>query len=203
MTLRRILPRTLPFASLLLAATAAQAHPGHPHPYDEVDEFEVPGTLEAVMHPFTGLDHLVAALAVGCLAYAMGRKMGGFAAALFMGVLTLGWALGRMGLALPMLEQGLALTIIGVGVVLALGAKTGTFVRMGLVALMAFWHGSAHGMEMPGVIPGSGLIAGTGIVVALGAMFSALTSKLSPAMPRFAGAAAALVGLVIIVQRLG
>lgn len=202
MTLRRLLSRSLSLSPLLLA-TAVHAHPGHPHPYDELDEFDVPGTLEAVIHPFTGLDHLVAALAVGCLAYAMGRRAGGMLAALFMGVMVLGWSLGRMGLALPMLEQGLAVSIVGVGVVLAMGTRSGTMVPMSVVALMALWHGSAHGMEMPGGLPGMGLVLGTGLVMGLGVLMAATSSKLSPAVPRLAGAAAALVGLVLIVQRLG
>ncbi len=187
----------------MVLASLAQAHPGHPHPFDEVDEFDIPDVAEAFMHPFTGLDHLVAALAVGVLVWMVGRKLGGLVAASFLGAMAIGWGASRAGFHVPMLEQGIALTIAAVGIVVMMQSKVSNLVRMAVVAAMGFWHGGAHGVEMPAVAPALGLLFGTGLAVALGAAVTAMSSRLTPAFARYAGAAAAVVGLVLVVQRLG
>ncbi len=207
MILRRLFPKMLPLAALLMltmAATTVHAHPGHPHPYDEVDEFDSPPLAEAVMHPFTGLDHLVAALAVGVLAWSMGRRQGGVMAMIYLGSLALGWGLARMGLHVPMLEQGIALSIVAVGVVLLLQARASTLVKGAALMAMGVWHGGAHGLEMPTVAPALGLLLGTGLAVALGVLMAVISQKMTPVpYTRFAGATAVLVGVMLVVQRLG
>ncbi|RBP47958.1 urease accessory protein [Roseimicrobium gellanilyticum] len=202
MTLRRLFPKTLPLAPLLLA-TSAYAHPGHPHPFEEVDEFESPAAdfAQAVLHPFSGLDHLLAAVMVGCLAYMMGRKLGAVAAAMFMGSLALGWGIAKLGMALPMMEQGLALSVVAAGLMLVMYVKASNTVGFGVIAALGFWHGSAHGVEMASVAPAAGLVAGTGLAVMLGSMAAMLATKLSPSAIKYAGAAAAVAGVVMVVQR--
>lgn len=202
MTLRRLLPKTLPLAPLLLA-TVAYAHPGHPHPFEEVDEFESPAAdfAQAVLHPFSGVDHLLAALAVGCLAYMMGRKLGAVAAAMFMGCLALGWGMAKLGMALPMMDQGLALSVVAAGLVLVMYARASQVVRFGVIAALGFWHGSAHGVEMASVVPAAGLMVGTGLAVMLGSMVALVSTRLSPSAIKYAGAAAAVAGVVMVAQR--
>jgi urease accessory protein len=202
MTLRRLLLKTLPLAPLLLATTA-YAHPGHPHPFDEVDEFESPAAdfAQAVLHPFSGLDHLLAAVAVGCLAYLMGRKLGAVAAAMFMGSLALGWGMAKLGMALPMMEQGLALSVVAAGLMLVMYAKASNVVRLSVITALGFWHGSAHGVEMASVAPAAGLMAGTAVAVMLGSMAAMVSTKLSPSAIKYAGAAAAVAGVVMVAQR--
>ncbi|QIF01249.1 HupE/UreJ family protein [Roseimicrobium sp. ORNL1] len=202
MTLRRLLPKALPLAPFLLA-TSAYAHPGHPHPFEEVDEFESPAAdfAQAVLHPFSGLDHLLAAVMVGCLVYMMGRKLGAVASAMFIGSLTLGWAIAKVGMALPMMEQGLALSVVAAGLMLVMYAKASNAVCFGVIAALGFWHGSAHGMEMASVAPAAGLIAGTGVAMMLGSMVAMVSTKLSPSAIKYAGAAAAVAGVVMVAQR--
>ena len=54
----------------------AWAHPGHPHPVEEVDEFDDEAFMSALVHPFTGLDHLVVMLAVGAASFLSRRLLG-------------------------------------------------------------------------------------------------------------------------------
>jgi urease accessory protein len=202
MTLRRLLPRT-PLIAPLLLATVAHAHPGHLHPFEEVDEFESPAAdfAQAMLHPFTGLDHLLAALAVGCLAFLMGRKLGMLASAMFLACLTLGWAMAKLGMALPMIDQGLALSVVGAGLLLAMQSKVSDSVRVAIIAALGFWHGSAHGAEMGSVFSAMGLLAGTGMGLTLGSMLAFLSTKLSPSAIKYAGAAAAVAGIIMVAQR--
>jgi urease accessory protein len=202
MTLRRLLSRT-PLLAPLLLATAAHAHPGHPHPFDEVDEFESPAAdfAQAMLHPFTGLDHLLAALAVGCLAFVMGRKLGALASAMFLGCLALGWAMAKLGMALPMMEQGLALSVVGAGLLLVMQSKVSQTFRVAIVAALGFWHGSAHGTELSSVSAALGLLSGTSVALMFGSMLALASTKLSPSAIKYAGAAAAVAGIVMVAQR--
>lgn len=191
---RNFIKTSVPLAALTLAHTLS-AHPGHYHPEgDQVDEFDAESFFSAVAHPFTGLDHLVAALAVGCLALAMGRRMGLTLSALFLGMLAIGSAVGRQGLGLPLLEQGLALSVVGLGLMLMLYKNTGHTTRLAIVAAMGFWHGNAHGLENAGGLFAVGLWLGTLLVVALGALIALPAARLTAQPYRYAGAAVALAG---------
>jgi len=53
---------------LAVSGTSAFAHHGYDHPGREVDEFDEDAFMAGLTHPFTGVDHLVAMLAVGVLA---------------------------------------------------------------------------------------------------------------------------------------
>lgn len=194
MTLRDLSKTTVPLAALSLVQSLS-AHPGHYHPEaDQVDEFDTESFFSAVAHPFTGLDHLVAALAVGFLAFAMGRRMGLTLAASFLGMLTIGSAVGRAGLGVPFLEQGLALSVVGLGVMLMLYKHSSQTLRLGIVAAMGFWHGNAHGLENSGTLFAMGLWLGSLLVVALGALLALPLAQLTARPWRYAGAAVAIAG---------
>jgi urease accessory protein len=169
-----------------------------------VDEFESPAAdfAHALLHPFSGLDHLLVALAVGCLAYMMGRRLGAVAAAMFMGSLALGWGIAKLGMALPMMEQSLALSVAVAGLMVVMYAKASHAVRFGVIAALGFWHGSAHGMEMASVAPAAGLTVGTGLATMLGSMVGMVTTKLNPSVIKHAGVATVTVGVVMMALRM-
>lgn len=195
MTLRTVLKTTLPLTALSLASTL-HAHPGHYHPEgDQVDEFDAESFFSAVVHPFTGLDHLVAALAVGMLMYSLGRRMGLALAATFLGVLALGSVMGRAGLGVPFLEQGLAVSVVSLGVLLMALRQTPAALRFALVAAIGFWHGNAHGLENPGGLFAVGLWLGTLLVVGCGALLVAPVARLTAQPWRYAGVAVTVAGL--------
>jgi urease accessory protein len=132
--------RILSLATVLaLACGAAGAHTGH----------GTNGLAEGLIHPF-GIDHLLAMLAVGVWSAAAlphGRRWWG--PAVFMTMLAVSAAAAAAGLALPLVESAIALSVAVFGAMLmaprALPASAG-LVAVGLAAAL---HGLAHGAELP------------------------------------------------------
>ncbi len=136
---RNTLITTLLLATL--APTAALAHPGH----DGVST----GFMAGVLHPLTGLDHVLMIVAVSAWA-ALLRPAGRVAVAACLGVFV---AIGALAPVAPLsgtgLEMAIALTVIGSGLLLAVGRRWPIWATGSLAALFALIHGFAHGAEGP------------------------------------------------------
>lgn len=191
--------RLLPISPILVALFVlfscldAWAHPGHPHPPEEVDEFDQEAFLSAAAHPFTGVDHLLAMLAVGALA-AGGRRRLGIA---FAGAVGLGFA---SGMASPPWMLGLSLVMAGW--FLWKGPPVAKVWVWGAVVMTGFLHGGAHAEGMSGLAAGLGLCAGTMAGVFLGGAAAVALKSLPPVAVRFAGASVAVIGVLLTVTRL-
>jgi urease accessory protein len=135
--------------------TAALAHGGHG---------EVAGFVHGFAHPFGGLDHVVAMLAVGLLAYQLGGRALWLVPSTFVAVMAIGGMLGATGIALPYVEAGIAASIIVLGAAIAFGIRTPAVMAASVAGLFAVFHGYAHGAEMP--LGGSALQYGLGFVAA-------------------------------------
>jgi urease accessory protein len=142
--------------ALLLAALApaAMAHPGHS---------AGAGFMAGVMHPLTGLDHVLMIIAVSAWAAAFkpaGRLM---MAACLGAFVAIGALLPVAPLSGAALEIAIALTVIGAGILLALGRRWSLGITCTVAALFALIHGFAHGAEGPANIPlyVPGLVAAT------------------------------------------
>lgn len=201
---RRFTPYFLRLAVLpLWAAGQAMAH--HlPPGMEDVDEFADEPFTAALTHPLTGADHWLAALAVGLVVWSWGRKTGFQSIALFVLTMAAGIGPGRAGVQLPLMETGLAVSVILPGCVIA-GAKWFSSKSvLALAALTGAWHGIAHGLEMPAAAP-AGLYA-LGLTLASGAI--ALTAGLlatplpasRPALPRWAGGGLAAAGAWLLLS---
>ncbi|MBI3345703.1 MAG: HupE/UreJ family protein [Burkholderiales bacterium] len=171
MTRFTTLARRGSLASLaLLAAGAAQAHPGH-------DSLSL---VNGLAHPFAGFDHLLAMVAVGlwsAAALPVGRRVAGPAA--FLVMLLLGAALPQFGLRLPGLEAGVALSVMALaGLMLAARSpalRLPVPAGLALVGMAALLHGMAHGAELGagqsfagyavGFMAASALLHGAGLAV--------------------------------------
>ena len=125
--------------ALALLPLAASAHPGHQLGYSFNTGFA---------HPFTGLDHLLAMLAVGFASARMGRR-GLWLPLAFMGCMLLGAVAGVAGLALPAVETSIALSVLALGLMQMLAPRMSTGLGVALTGLFAVFHGMAHGAEMP------------------------------------------------------
>jgi urease accessory protein len=161
MSLKAIYTCVLTFITLLLAPLA-QAHP---------ETQVVAGVVDGFIHPLTGLDHMLVAIAAGYWAARAGNH-GVSDMALFLGLLLTGMLLGVVSLAFPAL--GLAtllaflLTVAVIAVMIAMPEKF-VYVFFGGFAL---YHGLAHVLEMPpqAMLAGyiTGLLISTGLLLALG-----------------------------------
>lgn len=194
--------RLLPYSGIPVVLSAllfvlfpfeeAWAHPGHPHPPEEVDEFDKEAFLSAVVHPFTGVDHLLAMLVAGALA-AGGRRGVGIA---FAGAAGLGFA---SGMAAP--PWILALPLVFAGCFLWKLPPVAKAWVWGAVVMTGFLHGGAHADGMSGLAAGLGLFAGTMAGVCIGGAAAALKA-LPPVVVRVTGASVAAIGVLLTVARL-
>lgn len=133
-TLTRAIAGATAFATCNLAA----AHPGHAH-----------DAVAGLLHPLLGADHLLAMLAVGVWACQLGGRARWLLPASFVALMALAGAAGMAGIALPMVEGGIAASLLALGLLIAFSVRLPAGAGAGLAALFAICHGYAHGAEMP------------------------------------------------------
>ncbi|MAL97639.1 MAG: urease accessory protein [Alteromonadaceae bacterium] len=126
--------------ALSAAALPALAHTGH-------EAYQMSALLSGFAHPFTGVDHLLAMLAVGFVAAQMKQAVVKLSLS-FVGLMLLGGLLGLSGVGLPHVETGIALSVLVLGGVLLFARHLPTPAGMALVGFFAVFHGHAHGSEM-------------------------------------------------------
>ena len=109
------------------------------------------GLFDGLAHPVFGIDHLIAIVVVGTLAYLLRDRLPWFTLpVIFVGAMAVGGTLGVLGVSTGSTELFVALSVVLLGVVLlALTGVVDARVLAGLVALAALFHGLAHGGEVP------------------------------------------------------
>jgi urease accessory protein len=111
----------------------------------------VAGGLEAgLLHPLYGLDHVVAMVAVGLWGAFLGAPAIWLLPIIFPMVMALGGALGVIGVPIPHVEIGIALSAVVLGLMVGFAARPPLWVAALLVGAFAIFHGHAHGTELPG-----------------------------------------------------
>ena len=109
----------------------------------------VGGFLSGFKHPLTGLDHIVAMVAVGLWGAFLGGRAMWTLPVVFPVVMAFGGALGVLGVPLPGVETGIALSGIVLGLMVACAAKPKLWIAVVIVGFFAIFHGHAHGTELP------------------------------------------------------
>jgi urease accessory protein len=176
-------------AALAAANSTAFAHPG----------LHVAGFADGLAHPFSGLDHMLAMVAVGLWAAQLGRPATWVLPLAFPAVMAVGAVVGWSGVPLPWMEIGVTLSVVVLGAAVAFGFRPSLTVSAALIAVFALFHGYSHGVELPqsasALTYAAGFIAAT---LALQAIGLALGAVGRGAMPRVAGSAVAAMGVVLI-----
>lgn len=149
---------------LLFLALAAWASPALAH----VEQGQAAGLLSGLTHPLSGLDHVLAMLAVGLWGAQLGSPALWLLPVAFPMTMALGGVLGLVGLPLPGVEVGIAVSGIVLGAMVLSEARPSLPVALVLVALFAIFHGHAHGTELP--VGQSGLTYSIGFVAATGCL---------------------------------
>jgi urease accessory protein len=148
--------RALPLLFIFLVPSLAQAHPGAPgHTH---------GFSNGLFHPLTGLDHICAMVAVGLWAAQRGGRALWLVPLTFVSIMVVGGILGMGGVGIPYVEQGIAASVLVLGIFIASAVRLPLAASAAIVGLFALFHGYAHGAEMPATA--AGLAYGTGFVVA-------------------------------------
>ncbi len=125
---------------LLSLPALAFAHPGH-----ELRS----GFVAGIAHPWSGVDHLIAMLAVGLWAAQLGGRLRWAVPLSFVTVMLLGGLLGLSGWQFGVVEQGIAASVCVSGLLLAGAVRLPAAVCVLLTGVFATFHGYAHGAEAP------------------------------------------------------
>jgi len=178
-------------------AAPALAHTGVSQTHDLAHGF---------LHPLGGLDHVLAMVAVGLYASQLGGRSLWLLPAAFVGAMIAGGLLGYGGVPVPMVEQGISLSVVAMGLAIAVGLRLPTAAATALVADFALVHGHAHGNEGAELASflsyAVGFVAATAILHAAGIGLGLALDRLGPVpaavLGRAVGAAGALAGIAIL-----
>jgi urease accessory protein len=175
--------------AFLLIATPALAHPGHGG-----------GLAAGFSHPMTGLDHVLAMVAVGLWAGLRGGRAVLAWPLAFVGAMAAGFALTQGGVVVPALETMIAASVVLLGAAIAFGLAAPVALGAAAVAVFGLLHGAAHGMELHGQpLPfATGFILASLALHAAGFGLASAMDRLVARWPaRLAGAGIAASGLAI------
>lgn len=187
-----------------LALIAATLAPGVAMAHTGVGD--TGGFVHGFAHPIGGLDHVLAMVLVGVFAWQLGGRALWLVPAAFVGVMALGGLVGVTGIGVPLVEVGIALSIVVLGAVVAFGVKAPVAVAMAVVGLFAVFHGHAHGSEMPETVAGAtygfGFMLATALLhlvgIGLGYVIGTLGDRYGRVVTRAAGGVAAIAGVAIL-----
>ena len=183
-------------AVCLLATQGAWAHPGHSGEH---------GFVAGMLHPLTGIDHILAMVAVGLLAARLGEKALWALPVTFISLMILGGLGALSGVHVPMVDQVIAASVVVLGVLVAISTEAARPAALLLVGAFALFHGYAHVAEKPAdmrlltygvgfVMATSSLhLAGIGLGLAVGRVPSGAV------LARIGGVGIAVCGVLIAV----
>ncbi len=180
----------IPLGLMAMATSTASAH---------TETGAVGGLTSGFMHPLTGLDHIVAMVAVGLWGVFLGGRAVWTLPVVFPMVMAVGGAAGVMGMPLPGVETGIALSGVVLGLMVAFAVKPPLWVAGVIVGIFAVFHGHAHGTELPDaanpLMFAVGFVVSTGLLHLCGIGFGELTRwPWGRGAVRTGGVAIALVG---------
>ena len=191
--MRRAVIGLFAFLFCLACAAPALAHTGD----------VTGGFIGGFAHPLFGPDHIAAMVAVGLWGAFLGPPAIFILPIVFPLVMAFGAVLGILGVPVPAVEAGIAVSAAVLGLMVALAARPPLWVAAVIVGTFAIFHGHAHGAELP---PGADALAfAAGFVVATGCLhLTGIAFGLLARWPagriavRAAGAVIAVAGLMFL-----
>lgn len=183
------------FATLpcLVLGSAALAHTGNVGG----------GFVGGLAHPVFGPDHVAAMVAVGLWGAFLGAPAIIILPVVFPLVMAFGGVLGILGVPLPGVEIGIAVSAAVLGMMVALAARPPLWVAAVIVGVFAIFHGHAHGTELPAgadaVAYSAGFVIATGCLHLAGIAFGLLARwPWGRVAVRAVGAGIAVAGLMFL-----
>ncbi len=194
---RRLIVTTAGLAAATLLPAIALAHPGtlaehvgQPHGF-------VDGFATGFEHPFTGLDHLGAMLAVG--AWSAGTARRAWVAPLaFVACLLIGALATANGFMVPAAEPMIALSLLAFGLLLAQRAQLPPVAAAAIVGGFALFHGASHGVELGAGAALAGMVLATATLHAIGIALGLALKRQRAGWTRGAGIALAVFGVSLL-----
>lgn len=177
------------FVLLCLVGPLAQAHPGH--------EAASLSFFQGLVHPLLGLDHLLAMLIVGVWAAQIGGRARVWLPASFVALMAIG-ALAPHAANLPTMEGGIVVSLLALGLAVALAWRAALPLAIPLVGLFALFHGAAHGIELQQLahplLYASGFLIQTAALHLVGLSLGAYAQRRDSRLARAAGWLGVVVG---------
>lgn len=163
----------------------------------------VSGLYAGILHPISGLDHVVAMVAVGLWGGILGKPALWQLPVAFPVIMAVAGAFGAAGIPLPGVEVGIALSGIVLGAMVLFAVKMPVWAAMVLVGVFAVFHGHAHGAELPTaanpVAYALGFVLATGTLHLCGIAIGGLGKwPVGRIVVRASGAAIALAGAAFL-----
>ncbi len=162
----------------------------------------VHGFGAGLLHPLFGVDHVLAMVAVGLWAGLTGGRARFAYPLAFVGMMVLSGLWGMSGAALPGVEIGIAVSVVVLGLAIALRATPPLAAGAAACAIFAIFHGHAHGAELPqgssGLGYALGFVLATAALHGAGLALAGLLAARAPQLARVAGGGLALAGVAIL-----
>jgi urease accessory protein len=153
----------LPALFILISAVSAEAHTGN-------------GISSGFLHPFLGIDHIIAMVAVGAWGALLGGKAVWALPLAFISAMAAGGMLGAAGVAFPFVEIMIAASMVVLGLLAVGRVRLPLWSGLTVVSLFALAHGHAHGTEMPAAADpltfAAGFVAATALLHAAGILIA-------------------------------
>lgn len=180
-----------------IVTSTASAHPTH-------GSIASDALSSGFLHPWLGMDHLLAMFAVGLLAVQFGGRALWILPLSFLGSMITGGVIGIASWNVSFVEFGIAASVLVLGVAIAAGRRFPLVTTAVVIALFGIFHGHAHGTEIPATaalfLYFTGFVSGTALLHMLGiglGLIAARSNRWQSAI-RFSGAAVAGVGLLLL-----
>jgi urease accessory protein len=189
----------LPVGAATLLAVIVSSAPVYAH----VQTGEASSFFTGVGHPVSGLDHVVAMIAVGLWGAQLGAPALWLLPVAFPMMMALGGVVGLIGVPLPGIEVGIAASAVLLGLVVMFALRPPLAVAVALVAVFAIFHGHAHGTELPpgqsALLYSMGFVAATGCLHGVGIAIGVIQRwRWGQTLLRAVGAVVALAGIVFM-----
>lgn len=162
--------------------------------------------LGGLTHPVLGLDHFLAMLGVGIVSSMIGGRAIWAVPTLFVASMSVGALMGRFEgfLSETVIEVGIAISVVLIGTAIAGEGRIPTAVIAGAVLFFGFFHGYAHGVEIPDiarpVLYAFGFLLGTALIHLLGVLIGEMAKRYAGGTKvlRVVGVAFAATGVLFL-----
>jgi urease accessory protein len=174
-----------------------------PVAYAHVGVGQTTSFAHGFIHPLSGFDHVLAMMSVGLWAAQRGARARWLIPVTFLIIMAVGGVAGSLGITVPFLEQGIALSVLVLGVLVAAAVRWPLPLSMLIVGVFALFHGHSHGAEMPlgvsGLEYGAGFVLATSLLHAVGAGAGILFHSFNrDFLTRLLGSAVAASGVYLL-----
>ena len=193
-----------PYFSFLLIALLSSLMISEPAFAHVSEEGLKGGFISGYIHPLLGWDHVAAMVAVGIWGAFLGRRAIWILPIVFPFVMVLGGVLGMVGVPVPFIVPGIALSSIIIGLAIAFKWRAPLWIASVIVGLFAIYHGYAHGQNLPAasnpIAFALGFVLGSGTLHLIGILFSLIERyNWGVKALQLGGIIIALVGLAVLI----